>query len=246
MKRWVAVFDTHGDMIDPEADAAFRRFVDLFRPDIRIHGGDAFDFRSLRSKATEEERQESMKADVDAGIAFLSWFQPDAWLIGNHDHRLIRTAESAMNGNLRSYAALLLDSITDSLPGTKIIPWGKRAGVYTLGDLNIIHGYHAGLYAARQAASIYGKVLMGHIHARSEFELPRWNGDEIGYSCGGLCRLDMDYNAGTPNTLRQSHGWAYGVLADHGHTVVHLARQTSGRWIVPMDFAVMEAAHEPV
>ena len=46
----------------------------------------------------------------------------------------------------------------------------------------------------------------------------------------------MDYNSRMPNTLRQSHGWAYGVLnRATGAYHVWQAEKIDGQWILPTD-----------
>src|SRR5690606_21280541 len=213
-RKWVFVADTHGDMIDHAAYAAFREFVKLFKPDLRIHGGDFVDLRALRQGATEDERAEGVKADVLEGIDFLKWYRPHALLLGNHDHRLWRVAQYARDHTKREYAAQLIDLIETELPRTQFIPYGKR-NVYRMGHLKMIHGYHSGLTAAKRAAEVYGSVLMGHVHAIDHYSIPSIE-PRMGWAVGCLCKLDLDYNASQPNTLRQAHGWAYGLLYPDG------------------------------
>lgn len=58
--------------------------------------------------------------------------------------------------------------------------------------------------------------------------------------CGCLCALDQDYNARQPNTLRQSHGFAYGVInAKSGDFHVWQAEEVGGKWIVPSDVVAL-------
>jgi len=59
LTRWVFVSDTHGDREDPAAMEAMYEFLDWWKPSVRIAGGDHGDFRSLREKASDNERQES-------------------------------------------------------------------------------------------------------------------------------------------------------------------------------------------
>ena len=87
-KRFVAIADTHGDRIDPVTEQAIYDFCADFRPTTRIHLGDAFDFRCLRRKATDEERAESMEADWECGERLLRKFfeggRENYYLRGNH------------------------------------------------------------------------------------------------------------------------------------------------------------------
>ena len=232
LKRWVAVFDNHGDMVDPGALAAFKQFCKDFKPDVRIHGGDCIDFRAWRRGADLEDKMESMKADVEAGVEFLSWFKPDVWTMGNHDHRLHRVIESDHNADRRMLAGMLWDRIRDAVPDTKIVPWGKRNS-HQYANYKFIHGYCCGMYAAKQAARVYGNVVMGHVHAPAQDTAAHIDGAR-GYTSGCLCMVDMPYNAGHQNTMRQANGWVYG-FEYNGQLAVYLAEQIGGRWFYPTE-----------
>ncbi len=82
--------DSHGDMIDSKARKAFLDFCDAYRPDIRIHLGDAIDFRGWRKGASPEDKAESMQRDYDMGMQFLRDMGATVWLWGNHDKRVCR------------------------------------------------------------------------------------------------------------------------------------------------------------
>lgn len=239
IERFLLAADSHGDMIDPSARRAFFEFCADFKPDIRIHIGDAFDLRPFRGSANADERQESMTADIEAGLDFLTDFDPQVFILGNHDWRLQKVMVGA-NGPMADLANQLWGKITDSIPNTKIVPYGKREGVYQLGDHKLIHGYHSGMYAARQAAAAYGNVIMGHVHAPGYSESPHINGAS-GYTSGCLCRLDMEYNKGHVNTLRQAHGWIYGLKIG-GRLLVCQAKKVAGTWFLPTDFKEIKNA----
>ena len=121
--KFQAIFDSHGDMVDPAAEKAAREFCEHFRPTVRIHGGDAFDLRALRSGASKEEKGESVKADIEAGCDLFGWFKPTVWIKGNHDERLYRHATECQDGNLKLLCRQLIDSIEDGLPnGCEVVP----------------------------------------------------------------------------------------------------------------------------
>jgi hypothetical protein len=239
-KRWLAVFDNHGDMADASSCAALWEFIKIYKPEIRIHGGDAFDLRCLRKKADEKERNESMQADVEAGIDFIRRLKPNVWLRGNHDERLWDLATNG-NGNMRQFAGLLIDSVMDQIgDGVEVKPYNKREGVHKLGHLKIIHGYHCGITSARQAGLIWGNVAMGHVHRFSTAPIPgleRRNGRTVG--C--LCKTDMDYNRASANTLDHENGWLYGLTFPGGDYVAWEARRFADRWIFPSEFAEVQS-----
>src|SRR3569833_2912139 len=66
------VTDTHGDQQDDESVDALFQFMDVFKPTIRVHAGDAFDMRNLRNGASQKEKSESQQEDIDAGLSFLN------------------------------------------------------------------------------------------------------------------------------------------------------------------------------
>lgn len=235
-KRFTAGFDLHGDRQDSTAVKAFFEFDKLWKPDIRVFGGDLIDLRPLRKGASAEERAESMRADVDAGIAFLKQWKPDYWVRGNHCERLWETAH-CKDGVVADYAQRGVqdfEALCARLK-TKMLPYHKRDGVLRLGHLKILHGFHGGIYAARQTALIYGSALFGHIHCIDEHAIPGLE-RRVARACGCLCALDMDYNARQPNTLRQAHGWAYGVLNEKtGDYHVWQAERIGEKWLLPTE-----------
>lgn len=230
--RWIAAYDTHGDCVDPHAIAAFRECVGWWKPHIRIHGGDCWDFRWLRRSASDDEKAESVAADFEAGLDLIKWYKPTAFLWGNHDDRLRRLQESSV-GAQRELAGQWLDRISVALSGVAQFPYCKRRGVYRLGDHSFIHGYGHGENAAKAAAQAYGNVVMGHTHRIDSVRIVSHT-DTYGYTAGCLCDLDMDYTRPNMGTLRHANGWVYGVVVN-GRTVVWQARKYGNVWILPSE-----------
>jgi hypothetical protein len=232
-QRWVACFDTHGDQLDPGASKAFKAFVEHWKPDIKIHGGDAFDFRWLRRSCSDEEKAADVEADFEAGLDFLKWYRPDHFLWGNHDTRLVKLLDST-NGYARHLAGAWLDRISATIPRAKQYPYDRRKGVMTLGNYKVAHGYGHGVHAARAHALVYGNVMHGHVHRNSHSPVA---GVEVrhGYSSGCLCNLDMDYEAPNMGTLAQEHGWLYGLVTRKGTVLVWQAQQLEGDWVLPSE-----------
>lgn len=239
LKRWILATDSHGDMIDPGAEKAFLDFNRQWKADIRIHAGDFMDLRALRRGASDEEKSEGVKADVERGLQFIKDMRATVVLDGNHDDRLKRAVREGC-GRLREYATLLHNSVEDQLSnlGVQRVEYCIRRGVYQLGTARIVHGYNAGMYAAKMAAqSFLGRpTIMGHTHCFSTFDLP--TSDRItGYTIGCLCRLDMEYAKSHLNTLRWSHGWAYGHVFPSGEVSVYRAEKYGDLWSYPTEFA---------
>lgn len=234
-RRWVACFDSHGDQVEPAALASFRDFTHWWKPDIRIHGGDIFDFRWLRRAASDEEKAESIEQDFEAGLALLGWYRPTAIVWGNHDWRLHNTLETTSHGATKALLSLMLERIESATAGSETVPYCKRAGVYPLGNYKVIHGYGTGIGAVRKAALVYGNCLMGHLHRNEQHTCERLDRATC-YAVGCLCKLDLGYNRASIGTLMQEHGWAYGLVSPRGQTVVWRAQRVDGVWVLPSEF----------
>ena len=236
LKKYVLAADNHGDHIHGKTANDLYSFVEEWKPALRYHLGDLFDFRALRRKANENEKRESIKEDVAEGKEFLKWYRPNVWLLGNHDDRLFEIAKWGC-GAVKDLAELGVADIlktTDKI-GCQIVPFGKRIGVYQLGDMKLIHGYFSGSTAARQHAAIYGKCCFGHVHAHDIASIPRIEGAVVGMAIPALCELDQEYNQQQCGSLRHSNGWAYGVIdTETGATETWVAKKLGGKWLLPM------------
>ena len=71
VKSFIFASDLHGDMQDHDAVEALFKFTEEFKPDVKIFGGDLFDFSPLMRNADPADKRESMEADVEAGMSFL-------------------------------------------------------------------------------------------------------------------------------------------------------------------------------
>lgn len=238
LTRFTAISDSHGDHIDPKAEAAARAFVADFKPHHKIHLGDCFDLRALRSGASQDEKQEGVGVDVAAGLALLDWYQPDVWLRGNHDERLWKCAEQSRDGNLQLLATQLIDRIEArfEVKGRIVKPYCKRNGIYEWGGVTWLHGYSGGVNATRQTALSYGTSCHGHTHVPAGPVPVERSDGAVGYSCGCLCKLDLGYNAAHQGTLRQGQGFIYGWLDSAGRAILNHARPIGGRWVFPTEF----------
>lgn len=105
--RFIVVADSHGDQIDPTAEKAVLSFIKDYKPQVRIHLGDAFDFRNLRKGASDDEKCASLEDDWRMGEQFLRRFfqggTKNYFLHGNHDDRIVDLAGSSI-GVMRDYA----------------------------------------------------------------------------------------------------------------------------------------------
>jgi hypothetical protein len=236
-QRFIFASDLHGDMQEPSVVAKLIEFTAAFDPHVRIFGGDLFDFRPLRKGASAEERAESMRSDVDAGLRFLRAWKPHTYLRGNHCERLWELAETG-NGVAADYAQKGVQDITAACARLKcqMLPYHKRDGILKLGHLKMLHGFYCGVTAARQHAWTYGACIFGHVHTIDEASVPGLE-RRCARAVGALCNLNMPYNARSPNTLRQAHGWAYGVVnTKTGNFWIQQAEEVDGVWMLPSEF----------
>lgn len=219
IKKFLFGTDSHGDQIDRKTAERFLQFSESYKPHYKIHGGDVFDFRPLREGAGGDEKSESMESDVKAGIEFLNEYKPTQILKGNHDVRLWNKARSKTDGTLRDLCARLADQIEAqrAWQNAQIFPYDTRTGIFAIGTLQFIHGFHSGINAARQAIATYkgtGSVIQGHVHTFSRFADTGLNRAE-GITCGLLGKVDMPYNKKTPRKLAYENGWLFGEAVEN-------------------------------
>ena len=236
--------DNHGDMGDPVAIKAFLNFCDEFKPKIRIHLGDAIDYRGIRRGASPEDKYESMQADYDDGTQFLRDYGANVWLWGNHDDRPNLMAENT-NGVMRDYAARINQDMLDFAKDQKcqVLPYDVAKGVYELGKVNsggvrCVHGTSAGIHALRAEVAAYHRVIHGHVHTRAHTVGSTYDPSE-GYTCPCLCRLDMTYSKAWKASLRHCHGWLFGIMNNRtGAVVINEARSIDGKFVYSSGFNV--------
>lgn len=228
--------DVHGSEADEAAVKVALQFKKDWKPDYTICGGDQFDFRPLRGKASEAERRESLVEDFAAGQKWFNAFEPTHYLRGNHCERLWDLAARG-TGIMQDAALGMIDQIDSMVKSHKceMRKYDKREGILQLGDLRILHGFHCGIHADKQAVLVYGgggSTLMGHVHSSSAYPIAGLE-RRVGMTVGCLCDLNMEFEARRPGSLRHSHGFAYGVIDDRtGKTTTWLAEKQNGKWLL--------------
>lgn len=234
-EKFIICSDIHGDKQDPSAVAAFFKFNALWKAKHRILAGDLWDFRPLRKGASPEEKLEGMIADKKAGFEFADKFKPTVFIRGNHDERIYELA-GGTQGIINDYAMQCVGDIETHFAKVNcpLIPYSVHE-VYRLGHMKVIHGFNTGIYAARNAALVYGGVIMGHTHSIDYYSIPGLE-RRAGRIIGCLCELKMPYASRHMATLRQAHGWAYGyVNPKTGAYYCFQAEKIDERWFHPMD-----------
>lgn len=236
LKRFLFAADSHGDQADPVALNALTTFNREFKPQIRVAGGDHFDFRAWRNGAGPKELDETGGEDVEAGLRFVESYRPTHYLVGNHETRIWDARREAKDGRVRALATELISRIESRVGlNCPILPYDKRLGVLRIGHLKFLHGFGSGINSVREHARNYGSCLIGHLHAVDEASVPGLDRRTC-RSVGALCRLDMPYNSRVVSSLRHSQGWAYGVIDDKtGEYSVHQAERVGDRFFVASD-----------
>jgi hypothetical protein len=220
-KRFIMVGDNHGDMEDPVTSAALFAFIQDYRPTVRIHGGDCFDFRNLRKGASDDEKADSLKDDWGMGSHFMRRFfnggKENYLLRGNHDERIYDLQGSA-TGVMRDYAT---DCVKQFEQLTKrcraaMLPYDSRHGILRLGHMKVVHGYFHGKGAAAAHARVYRHCHFFHIHAFYTAPVESDEGPKEASSVGAICQTDMPYNSRQTNKLTHNNGWRYGQMFEDG------------------------------
>lgn len=238
MERWQYVTDIHGDLLCEDARSAAFKFRDKFKPEVRIIGGDLFDLRALRNGASQEEKEEGILDDVEAGLKFLRDYDATHLLLGNHDYRLVEKAEKNSNGVMRDYCRLLLDKIQDEcyLIDCKIYPYDVVRGVLKYGNYKFIHGYCHNIHSAHKAGQAYGNVVMGHVHTFQEAS-PERDDCPTAYTCGMMADPErMGYARRRQGFLRWKQGFMYGWKTDEDRLIIQTVKKDGPEWIYPTKF----------
>jgi hypothetical protein len=239
-ERLVIASDPHGDQQDPETRKALKDLIADFKPKLRICPGDAYDFRNLRRGASDDEKAHSLEDDWEMGTEWLREFfdggTNNHFLRGNHDERLWHFAASA-TGLLRDYANDGIKRLTGIVKQckAKMLPYDARHGVLRLGHLKVVHGYFAGLGAARRHGITYGNCHFGHCHTVDSSPVECADGPAEARGLGCCCKIDMSYNQHMPSKLRHVNAFSYGWLFDDGSYQLFQAKKINGSFYAATD-----------
>jgi hypothetical protein len=137
------------------------------------------------------------------------------------------------SGPIRQYAKQGCKDINDLMKelNAKMLPYDSRKGVYKLGRLSCLHGYHAGMHAAAQHARIYGECVFGHVHTFDSSPVASLK-RRVARSIGCLTGHDMSYCSAQTGRLRWAHGWAYGWVYPNGDYQLFEAESINGSFHV--------------
>ena len=243
-KKWIAFGDNHGILTDKDSTRALQKFIADYKPDDVIHVGDCFDLPSLRAGISRDDSAacEDLERDLFQGFQFLEKVRPTAYLLGNHEHRLWRVAESHSSGIVRMAAEGVIDRIEKHCKKHKItlVPYHYDRGVYRIADdaLTFVHGYTANQNSVSQHATHFASgvkgsaVVMGHLH-RLEFASGKRHSGTTAWSIGCMADFSkMDYASHRLATAAWQTAWAFGVYRGQQFTI-WTAKRVGNKWLLP-------------
>jgi len=237
---FVAIGDPHGDMIDERSKTALFDFIADFKPKIRIHLGDNWDFRNLRKGASDDEKAASLADDWDAGTDFMRQFfdggKENVFLRGNHDERMWHLAGSA-TGVMRDFANDGIKRIEGIVKRSraKMLPYDSALGIYQMGHLSMVHGYFTGNNACRQHAAVYGNCIFAHVHTDESSPISSLQ-PAAASSIPCLCIRDMEYMNAKTGKLRWAQGWSYGLAFEDGTYFLNKTRKINNTFHAASSF----------
>lgn len=235
-KKFVAVSCSHGWAIDTESRDVVLDFCEKFKPDARIHIGDAFDMTAYRSNAKgSKDECADIGADWSAGVDFLERFGTTVFMCGNHEHR-IYTLQNAANSIVSKHAYDACKQLEKQCKRlrAKFIPYDSEKGWYQIGDLTFTHGYRHHTNALKwHADHVGGDVAMGHIHTCEDREFEGLGGRR-GFVIGMLANAQLlDYAKTWPSRSRWQNGFLWGEY-NNKYTIANLCRKhRKAGWRLP-------------
>jgi predicted phosphodiesterase len=245
-KKIMAVGCSHGNMADPKALDAVCNFRDAFNPDVCIHLGDSIDTAAFRSGAQgTPDESEDIEPDLESGFNFIERFEPNVWLMGNHEDRLWRLAEHPSAIVAKAARDIIKDiyQVAGKLHA-KVIPylgiWNgvPGPGMVEYGRVKYLHGIFYSENASRDHAERFGTCCHAHTHKAGITKGRR--GDNPTAYCPGWLGLDekAGYAKTRASTLAWSKGWVWGFFREgkRARSQLYLHEQPRGEteWVLPL------------
>lgn len=234
-RKFMAVGCTHGHLADQDLLSQVLAFEDRWKPHTRIHLGDAIDLACLRAGAigTPDDAADP-EGDLSDGLAFISRFRPQVYLLGNHEARLTSLIESP-RAIVSALASRIYNQIQNRCKEIKceVIPYSFQNGWRQFGDCLFGHGYMVNEASVRDhAEAVCGataaKVVIAHLHRVTQAE-GRNRAHPTGYCVGWLGKIEeMGYAANRRATTSWSRGFSWGEYCDN-ETIVWLAKETQNK-----------------
>lgn len=249
-KKFVAGFDSHiGWEIkrnkktithDPKVLDIHLKFVNDFKPDIYIAGGDIFNMSPISRHNNGQPRLlENLSLSEEYELADNIYFQP-------LDKLLKKSTKVYLPGNHEAWVEQFLDknpTLQGMLEPEKVLNLTQRGwsvvdygGIYKLGKLNVVHGdsvrSSAKYRAAKMLDSYKSNVLSGHVHT-SQVHLATSMSDEqphMSVVAPMLGAMKPSYLNGNPTNWCQ--GWCYGYVLPSGLFNIYTVIVSEGKAVV--------------
>lgn len=236
-KRVLAVGCSHGIYADPDAVNAVLRFKREFKPHTTIHLGDFCDCSAFMGSKVAHGDGDPIAPDVDGGLRFLRDLRPNYILLGNHEDRLERLAQSR-NELVAFCASDVLKEIKETAEMLKapLIPYTGNDQSLMIADIRFMHGTVFGENATRDHAESFaphkGKVV--HAHSHRAGMAPGRRGDRpLGFNVGTLTRMGaLEYAKTRRATLSWSQGFVWGEYNDTT-SQLFLCQKQGDEWRLP-------------
>lgn len=228
--------DTHAKYRDRIALAAYKLFLQWFKPHIHLIGGDFADCEglshwpdaSLEPRRIVPEMKESRQL-LEELIAVTPEASTRIFLEGNHEN-WIDQALGKMPELFDGLADLGLDINVKKLLslekyGYELFPVNH---LVQIGNAHFTHGIYTGNNHAKKHLDVFKtSIYYGHLHDNQSYNQTSIHGNIEAASQGCLCRLDAKFLKGRPNN------WV------HGHGVFEFRRDGSyTRYFVPINSGV--------
>lgn len=208
IKKVVFISDLHVPEHDVEAWNNTLDFLDDYQPDILILGGDIGEFESVSSHGgvLEPPMLEQDVADLHMILVdLLDRYQQTkfVYLFGNHENRIKRTVTKLLPqaaSTLKLSNLLGLEELG--------IEWHDEGIVYSVGNLNFVHGLWTSVHHAKKHLEAFNRNIMyGHTHRFNCFLKGLPEGEYMaGYGAPTLRDLDAGYLKHYPS------GWTQGFI----------------------------------
>ena len=219
-KRAVFVGCSHGSHINWKTAGEAIKFSDQFKPNLRVHLGDAFDTAAFRAGSKgDNDESESVAKDFSMGQEFLEAYRPNLLFMGNHEDRLYKLAEHH-NAQVSYLASHLIEKILSMAKRYKaeVVEYGSIASPNSwrmVGDTLCGHGYMYGESCTRDHVEMLGHpVIHAHDH-KAKQQAGRMIGTPMGYSVGTLAEIGaMGYAKSRRATTSWSGGIVYGYYRE--------------------------------
>ena len=237
-KRFVAVGCGHGIHLDQSAWRQFLKFCAAFKPQVRIHLGDAFDTTAFRAGALDgaqagKDQAASICDDLGSGLVALQQYEPTVFFAGNHEDRLVGMASHPKA--IIAYAAGQVQKDIDEVcrrMHCETVPYDIERGWRRLGDTLFGHGYMFNENAPRDHAESFGKCVIAHLHKVAMVSGRALNAPSC-YVVGCMAEIPaMAYARRRRSSLSWANGFAYGEYTEDSCDI-RLRTLDVGSWKAP-------------